>query len=1089
MDLKICKISKVYIQLNRVCMPIRHYPEVISNPDFSKIEEEVLFSWKQDGIFDKSIRGGKEFVFFDGPPFANGLPHYGHLLTGFIKDLFARYQAMQGKKVERRFGWDCHGLPAEMVAEKDLSISGKQAIEAFGVGKFNEYCRSSVLRYTKEWHAYVNRQARWVDFEHDYKTMDLPYMESVIWAFKTLYDKGLIYKAMRVMPYSWACETPVSDFETKIDNSYREKQSKSVVLAFRLRENPACIPNNYDDVRVLVWTTTPWTLPSNLAIAVGQDIEYALINKGNTCYIVAASLAKNYEAEIGDQRIGTCNGRDLIGYTYYPLWNYFEKHSNAFTVLPGDFVTIEDGTGIVHIAPGFGEDDQRLCDKYEIELVCPVDSQGKFTQEIKNYSGRQVFEVNDDIIKYLKQYGYWLRTEQYTHSYPHCWRTDTPLIYKAVPSWYIKVTAVKNEMIAHNQKINWIPEHIKNGLFGKWLENARDWSISRNRYWGCPIPVWESDDPKYPHIEVYGSIEELERAFSVRIHDLHKPFIDNLVKSNPSDPTGRSMLRRVPEVLDCWFESGSMPYAQVHYPFENKDWFEHHFPADFIVEYVAQTRGWFYTLMVLSTALFGKPPFLNCICHGVILGDDGQKLSKRLKNYADPVDVFTRLGADAMRWFMVSSQVMRGQELVIDKNASGVKEALRSVIKPLWNAYNFFALYANIDGIKAEFSLTSINLLDRYIIAKCIDTIVTLEEGMDSYDTILPTKVVEEFIEILNNWYIRRSRERFWRSTRSDDKTQAYNTLYAVLSLLCRTVAPLLPLISEAVYMGINKPYNAQSVHLEQFPSFTNKDVDADLIINMERVRAACNAALHIRNEAGVRIRQPLQTVTFVGVTDTNITPEMQQLVLDEINVKEWHNLEKSKITEYANLKLQLNLPILGKRVPSKIQQIIKASKCGEWHLDQEENVLIAGNRLEKNEFELKLEPKPELKASSCPLTTHDALVVLDITVNEELKIEGTARDLVRAIQQARKEAGLNVVDRINVTILHDNNYILSVIKKWEQYIKEQTLSVELRLCASEAEIAKFIDLQKMFKKTTQLEDGMMSSQNRTSVDIYIIVK
>lgn len=1022
-----------------------YYPPVDSNPNFVELEESIISTWRKNNIFQQSIKGDEEFIFYDGPPFANGLPHYGHLLTGFIKDIFARYQIICGKKVDRRFGWDCHGLPAEMGAEKDLGISGKKAIEEFGIDKFNNYCRTSVLKYTKEWQDYINRQARWVDFDNDYKTMDLSYMESVIWAFKTLYDKGLVYQSMRVMPYSWACETPVSDFETRIDNSYREKQSKAITVTFQLVDTLSSIVAEYSDVRVIAWTTTPWTLPSNLALAVGRDIEYACVYQNNICYIIAHLLLPNYEAEIGSNVVKLFKGEQLLGLKYKPLFPYFKDHANAFTILEADFVTTDDGTGIVHISPGFGEDDQKLCNMHNIELVCPVDSAGKFIYPVVDYIGKQVFEANDDIIIALKKQGLWLKTEQYLHNYPHCWRTDTPLIYKALSSWYVKVTAIKEQMIANNQKINWIPGHIKNGLFGKWLENARDWSISRNRYWGCPIPIWQSDDPLYPHTEVYGSIEELEQSFNVKIQDLHRPFIDTLVKPNPSDPTGRSMLRRIPEVFDCWFESGSMPYAQIHYPFENKEWFENHSTADFIVEYVAQTKGWFYTLTVLSTALFGLPPFLNCICHGVITGDDGQKLSKRLQNYTDPNLVFSTLGSDAMRWFMVSSSVMRGQELRIANAITTIKEAMRLAIKPIWNAYNFFTLYANADGIVAELDLSSYNILDKYIIAKSMQALHTIKISMDMYDTVSATKVIEEFFEALNNWYIRRSRERFWRIEKDLDKLQAYNTLYSVLNMLSRAISPLMPIITEAIYSGLQGNVAEKvSVHLETFPLIDKSLIDYSLISDMERVRDACKAALHIRNDLGIRVRQPLAKVTFIGVAQHDLSEELKQLILDEINVKVWENLDKSTLSKYAHYKLQINLPIIGKRMPQKVKEIIIANKLGNWSFANNQ-VTIADVILEQEEFELKLEAKPEYVNSIYPLSTNDGLVFLDTNISDALYQEGIARDIVRLIQQTRKEAGLDITDKIVVAIhIPDQDKIINAIMAWQDYIKEQTLSISI---------------------------------------------
>ncbi len=1019
-----------------------YYPDIQANPNFPEIEARILAKWQQDGTFKQSIRGDSEFVFYDGPPFANGLPHYGHFLTGFIKDLFARYQTMRGRKVERRFGWDCHGLPAEMEAEKTLGISGRLAIEEYGVDKFNSHCQNSVQRYTKEWEHYVNRQGRWVDFENDYKTMDISFMESVLWAFKSLYDKGLVYESTRVMPYSWACQTPLSDFETRLDNSYREKTSKAVTVAFTLSARPSILPTGYRAYKVVAWTTTPWTLPSNLALAVGSELEYVALAHHDTLYIITSALAQKYAQELGEDIVARFEGKDLVGLHYEPLFPYFADQPNAFCILAGDFITIEDGTGIVHMAPGFGEDDHVLCQKHDIDVVCPVDEGGRFVYPVVDYIDTHVFDTNDDIIKRLKEQKCWIRTEQYIHNYPHCWRTDTPLIYKAVPSWYLEVTAIKDKMIANNQQINWIPSHIKNGMFGKWLENARDWSISRNRFWGCPIPVWRSDNPEYPHMEVYGSIAALEEAFGVKITDLHKPFIDNLTRPNPKDPTGKSMMRRVPDVLDCWFESGSMPYAQMHYPFENKDWFEQHFPADFIVEYVAQTRGWFYTLLVLSTALFDRPPFLNCICHGVILGEGGQKLSKRLKNYADPNQVFDSIGADALRWYMIASPVMRGHEIVIDQEARAIKEVVRLVIKPIWNAYNFFTIYANADNLQAHYSLESSNVMDMYILAKCQETVERIMHSLDTYDTPSATQSVEAFFEILNNWYIRRCRERFWKSGHDQDKIMAYNTLYTVLHIMCRAIAPMLPMVTEEIFLGLTGYQNSTSVHLAEFPKFDGK-LNTALIAQMERVRDACNAALSVRNEAGIRVRQPLSQVTFIGVTDSGFGQELQQLVLDEINVKEWHNLDKSELTHYASYKLHILFPILGKRIPHKVKDIIAANRAKEWSLING-HVEIAGEKLEPQEFELKLEPLPEFADCVAPLSTHDALVLLDLKVDDALLLEGIARDIVRAIQQARKDAGLHITDRIRLALVSEDTKVVSSIEVWNRYIKEQTLCVEL---------------------------------------------
>lgn len=829
-----------------------YYPNANQNLDFAKMEEEILRFWQAEKIFEKSVEmrdfsagldednispvqetcalkshkdcrhekldEKSEFVFYDGPPFANGLPHYGHLLTGFIKDLFARYQTMKGKKVERRFGWDTHGLPVEMETEKELTakegrqISGQIAIQEYGIEKFNAACEASVMKYERDWETYVTRQGRFVDFENSYMTKDLSYMESVLWAFNQLFEKGLLYEDFRVVPYSWACQTPLSNFETRMDNSYRQKASKAVTVKFELEKGSDPVwgqtPSSAK-VFMVAWTTTPWTLPSNLALGIGREIEYALVKKGEEILILAAGLVEKFTKDFGEIEIlKTVKGADLLGLKYKPLFPYLvektKSNPKVFTILHGDFVSTEEGTGIVHLAPGFGEDDQLLCKANGISTLCPVDEGGKFTLEMfdlpeLSIKEKQVFETNDDIIKYLKGTGAWIKTEQYLHNYPHCWRTDTPLIYRAVSSWYVKVTDFKDRMLELNQGINWIPSHIKDGQFGKWLEGARDWSITRNRFWGCPVPVWKSKTGK---IKVFGSIAEIEKISGQKVENLHRPFIDNVKFTIDGEE-----YTRVNDVLDCWFESGSMPYAQVHYPFENKQWFEDNFPADFITEYVAQTRGWFYTLMVLSTALFDRAPFKNVICHGTILDENSQKLSKRLRNYADPLEVFSTLGSDAMRFYMISQPVMRGQELRIDKDGKAIREALRLSIKPLMNAFNFFCLYANADGIKAqritikrEFS----NVLDQYILAKLKNSVEKIDAAMTAYDTVAACEEFNQFFESLNNWYIRRNRVRFWKSEIDGDKQDAYDVLYTVLLTMTEAAAPLLPFTSEFVWKGLN---------------------------------------------------------------------------------------------------------------------------------------------------------------------------------------------------------------------------------------------------------------------------------------------
>jgi len=1018
-----------------------HYPEVPAQANFPAIEAEILQRWQHDGTFQKSVdgraAGENEFVFYDGPPFANGLPHYGHLLTGYVKDVVPRYQTMRGRRVERRFGWDCHGLPAEMEAEKELKVSGKEQILQLGIDTYNDACRKSVQKYTSEWRSYVTRQARWVDFDRDYKTMDLSYMESVLWAFKTMYDKGLVYEGQRVMPYSWAMQTPVSNFETRIDDATRPRQDPAITVAFRL------LPKAGDlgPMSVLVWTTTPWTLPSNLALAVGKDIDYAILQKGDVRYVIGAATVANYKKELdGFEQVGSLKGSDLVGRAYEPMFPYFAGRTNCFVVLSGDFVDTAEGTGVVHMAPGFGEDDQKVCEQNGIELVCPVDDRGRYTAEVPEWQGTLVFDANKDIIKTLKDRGVLLRHVTYEHNYPHCWRTREPLIYKALPgAWFVKVTAIKDRMQEHNRTIRWIPEHIRDGQFGKWLENARDWSISRNRFWGAPIPVWKSDDPKYPRTDVYGSIAEMERDFGVKVTDLHRPFVDNLVRKNPDDPTGKSMMRRVPEVLDCWFESGSMPFAQVHYPFENKEWFESHFPADFIVEYVAQTRGWFYTLVVLATALFDKPPFQNVICHGVVLDEHGQKLSKSLRNYPDPIELFRTTGADALRWFLMSSPILRGGDLQIQKDGKQISEVVRLVLNPIWNAYYFFTLYANTDGVTAKERSDQTAVLDRYALGKTREMVDGVQRCMDGYDLAGACQVIKDYLDALNNWYIRRSRERFWGETSKQDQQDAYDTLYTCLVTLCRASAPLLPLLTEKVYTGLT---GRASVHLDDWPVASKLPFDQELVRQMDRVRDACSVGLALREHKKLRTRLPLPSVTLAGGDASAMAPFVH-LLQDELNVKKVDFA--ADIAAFGGFRLQVDAKSMGPVLGAKMKDVLAATKTGAWKLNGD-RAEIGGCTLEKGQYVLQLVPKDGITAAA--LSTNDVVLVLDTNVTPALEAEGAARDFVRLVQQARKDAGLHVSDRIELWVATDAATEAS-LKEHVSYVQEQVLAARLSFAAA----------------------------------------
>ena len=980
-------------------MTERRYPPVESQPSFPAIEAVVLERWKNDQTFEESVNqrsagsdGSNEFVFYDGPPFANGLPHYGHLLTGFVKDAIPRYRTMKGQRVDRRFGWDCHGLPAEVEAEKQLGISGHPEVTEFGIEKFNDYCRTSVLRYTNEWERYVNRQARWVDFENDYKTLDLPYMESVMWAFKTLHDKGLIYEGFRVLAYCWRCETPLSNTETRMDDVYRDRQDPALTVKFSLATGE----------KILAWTTTPWTLPSNLALAVNPEIDYAVVELNGEKLILAEARLASYERELGEAvRVGTLKGSELIGRTYTPLFDYFSDTPSAFQVLGAEFVTTEDGTGVVHMAPGFGEDDQIACLAAGIETICPMDSHGCYTAEVSDWAGIHVFEANPLVIKHLKQTGVVLRHDSYDHSYPHCWRCAEPLVYRAISSWFVEVTAVKDRMLELNQQITWVPEHLKEGSFGKWLANARDWSISRNRFWGSPIPVWKSDDPMYPRLDVYGSLAEIERDFGVVVTDLHRPAVDDLVRPNPDDPTGRSMMRRVPEVLDCWFESGSMPFAQVHYPFENTTWFEQHYPGDFIVEYIGQTRGWFYTLHVLATALFDRPAFSTCVSHGIVLGDDGQKMSKSLRNYPDPMVVFDTYGADAMRWYLLSSAILRGSDFSVTE--AGIRETVRQVLLPMWNSWYFLSLYANAEGVSGTFRTDSTNILDRYILAKSAQMVERVTHDLDSYDLFSACSGVRDFLDVLTNWYIRRSRDRFWEGDQD-----AIDTLHTVLEILCRVSAPMLPLLSDTVYSGLT---GDRSVHLTDWPTAADLPNDVELVRAMDRVREVCSVALSIRKAHSRRVRLPLSELA-VSHPDSSELESFVDIIADEVNVKKV--TLATEISGAASAVLQVLPGALGPRLGGRTQDVIKAVKAGNWRQDGEQ--VFAGDiELFAGEYNLKM-VAAEGTASSA-LGDGLGMVTLDIEITPELAAEGTARDLIRLVQQARREADLEVSDRIELTL------------------------------------------------------------------------
>ncbi len=977
-------------------------------PNFPALEADVLRYWDSDDTFRASIarrEGAPEYVFYDGPPFANGLPHYGHLLTGYVKDIVPRYRTMRGYKVERRFGWDTHGLPAELEVQRQLGITDKAQIEEMGIEKFNDACRASVLKYTREWRDYVTRQARWVDFDNDYKTLEPEFMESVIWAFKQLYDKGLAYEGNRVLPYCWNDETPLSSHELRMDDDvYQSRQDPALTVGFRVEEGP--LAGSY----LLIWTTTPWTLPSNQAVAVHPEVTYVQVRgaDGRT-YVLAQARVGAYARELGEEPevLATFSGRDLLETRYVPPFPYFADTPNSFRVLPAEFVSTDDGTGIVHMAPAYGEDDMLTAQANGIEAVTPVDSKGRFDRSVPDYAGQHVFDANPQIIRDLKNGtgaaadngAVLLRHETYEHSYPHCWRCRNPLIYRAVSSWFIKVTEFRDRMVELNQQITWYPEHVKDGQFGKWLSNARDWSISRNRYWGTPIPVWKSDNPEYPRIDVYGSLDELERDFGVRPDNLHRPYIDELTRPNPDDPTGRSTMRRIEDVLDVWFDSGSMPYAQVHYPFENRDWFDSHFPGDFIVEYIGQTRGWFYTLHILATALFDKPAFKTCVSHGIVLGNDGQKMSKSLRNYPDVTEVFDRDGSDAMRWFLMASPILRGGNLIVTEQ--GIRDGVRQVLLPLWNAYTFLALYAPKKG---TWRTDSTHVLDRYILAKLAVLRDDLTAALDVCDISGACDQLRQFIEALTNWYVRRSRSRFW-----DEDPDAIDTLHTVLEVTCRLAAPLLPLTTERIWRDLT---GERSVHLTDWPAEGSLPADPQLVETMDLVRDVASAGSSVRKAKKLRVRLPLPKLT-VAVENPQRLEQFADLIADELNVKAVELTDD--IARYGRFELTVNARVAGPRLGKDVQAAIKAVKAGEAVVNADGTLTAGPAVLQPEEYSSKLvAADPEWTAA---LPDGAGLVVLDGTVTEELEAEGWAKDRIRELQELRKSTGLEVSDRISVVM------------------------------------------------------------------------
>ena len=1009
--------------------------EISNKIHFPELEKEILQFWRDEQIFQKSIDQRPEdrpFIFYDGPPFATGLPHYGHLLAGTIKDVIPRYKTMRNFRVERRFGWDTHGLPVEYEVEQDLKLNGAEEIREYGVGKFNEACRSIVLRYTAEWEETVDRMARWVDFENDYKTMDRDFMESVWWVFKQLWDKGLIYEGVKVVPYSWRVATPLSNFEANLN--YKDTQDPSVTLRFRMLD----AENTY----ALAWTTTPWTLPSNMALCAGPGLEYVrLLHKetGDRYHLVASRVETYFEEgsyEIEERMKGTA----LKGRPYEPLFDFAKKRKpsdNAWKIYNDEYVSDESGTGLVHLAC-FGEDDVRIFNREGIPIFDPVDEEGNFMQDMEFIAGLNVMEANRPISQKLKEKGLMFRQETVEHSYPFCWRTDTPLIYKPISTWFVKVESFRDRMVEHNRKVHWVPGHIRDGRFGKWLENARDWAISRNRFWGTPLPIWKSEDGD---TLCFGSVEELENASGTKVPDLHKQHVDQLVIEHQG-----KTYRRVTEVLDCWFESGSMPYGQQHYPFENKEVFEANFPANFICEGLDQTRGWFYTLVVIAQALFDKPAFHNCVVNGLILAEDGKKMSKRLKNYPDPTQMLDQYGADAIRLYMLNSPAVRGEDLRFSEK--GLVETTRTLLLPLWNALAFLTTYARIDGwepTSENLELPRNNPLDRWILSKLAGLIDEVRNQMDLYDLNRSVAPFVGFIDLLTNWYIRRSRRRFWKAGQGSDKLEAYATLFQVLRNLSRVIAPFVPFIADGIHRALKQPGDPESVHLCLFPEKeAQMNRDSDLEQRMELVLSAVTMGRALRAKHQLKIRQPLRKITLITATPEaqRILEDLGELITDELNVKSVEISRDEK--DLVELSAKANFKLLGRRMGKKMKSVSQAIAAMspaqirdylqqgsiELMVDQE------STRFENEEILVQRNQKEGLLVETDNLLT----VALDTEINEELMQEGLAREFVNKVQNMRKEKNLDVMDRI-VTRYRGSKVLESSLETHSDFIRTETLT------------------------------------------------
>ena len=1016
------------------------FKAIKSKVDLAQLEEDVLTFWEAHNVFQESINQRSEentYFFYDGPPFATGLPHYGHLIASTIKDAVPRYQTMLGHKIERRWGWDCHGLPVEYEVEKEMELKGSADIEKLGVGNFNEKCRSIVLRYAEEWKKTIRRLGRWVDMENDYKTMEVSFMESIWWVFKTLWEKKLIYESKKIIAYSPRLSTPLSNHEVNL--GYQDTEDPSITVKFKATDEA--------NTHFLAWTTTPWTLISNLALVVHPDLKYAKVKVDEDFYYLAYDLINpTFGKDTPVKIVVEVLGKELEGMTYEPLFPYFADLAGqgAFKVLTGNYVSTETGTGIVHTAPSFGEDDFNTGQKYNLPHVFPMDDSGYFTSKATDVDGLFFKDADKSILKILRDKGLLLKEATIVHSYPFCWRSGFPLMYRTINSWFVNVEKIKEIMLANNQQIHWSPAHIKNGRMGKWLEGSRDWAISRNRYWGNPIPIWRCETCGHQHC--IGSKEELEEMAGERVEDLHLHFIDQL---NIACPACQSPMQRTPEVLDCWFESGAMPYGQEHYPFENQERFENSFPADFISEGLDQTRGWFYTLLILSAALFEKPAFKNCIVNGMILAEDGKKMSKSLKNFPDPWDMLTKYGADVVRLYMLKSPAIKADDLQFSE--SGLQETIRTTLLPMWNVLSFFTTYANIDDWQPQ-TVSNINQLanplDRWILSRLHHLIADVRTAMSDYDLNSAVAPFVGFVDVLTNWYIRRSRRRFWKAGKGDDKTLAYTTLYTVLLELTKVMAPFIPFLSENIYQVLRHQDMPMSVHLCDFPETDESLRDMQLEQEMDIILKSVNMGRALRAKHQLKIRQPLQKITVLTKNEAvqGIVGEMSELLQDELNLKQVEIAQNEE--DLVTLSAKPNLRVLGPKLGKKLKQIGPQIQA----LTSQEIVEIQkGARktlsLDGEDFAIGLEElfiERQQKEGIITESEGEVTVALDIHLSDELIDEGYAREFVSKIQQTRKEKDFDVTDRINVKFTTIERLQLA-LEKHTAYIKAETLADALQ--------------------------------------------